>query len=108
MTQAQPLPSLNTIAQTLKSLLPELRDHYHIRKLSLFGSILRDDFRPDSDIDILVEFEPGCTPGFAFITLQDTLSASLGRPVDLNTPQSLSRYFRDRVLAEAEVIDERS
>jgi predicted nucleotidyltransferase len=82
------------------------RRHY-IRRLSLFGSVLSGRFRPDSDIDILVEFELGHVPGFAFFDLQDELSALLGRPVDLHTPNSLSRYFRDRVLAEAEVIYER-
>jgi predicted nucleotidyltransferase len=74
---------------------------HDVRRLALFGSILRDDFRPESDIDILVEFEPGKTPGFAFFGMQDELSAQLGRPVDLNTPGFLSRYFRDQVLAEA-------
>ena len=74
----------------------------HIRRLSLFGSVLRDDFRPDSDIDVLVEFEPGHTPGFEFISIQDELSAIFGRTVDLHTSASLSRYFRDEVIAEAE------
>ncbi|GAB1543237.1 nucleotidyltransferase [Scytonema sp. NUACC21] len=83
--------------------IAELCQRHHIRKLSFFGSILRNDFRPDSDIDILVEFEPGCTPGFAFIDIQDELSQLLGRRVDLNTPQDLSRYIRERVLAEAQV-----
>jgi len=76
---------------------------HHIRRLSLFGSILRDDFRPDSDIDVLVEFEPGHTPGLAFFAMQDELSDLIGRKVDLHTAGSLSKYFRDRVLAEAEV-----
>jgi predicted nucleotidyltransferase len=80
----------------------------HIRRLSLFGSVLRDDFRPESDVDVLVEFEPGHVPGFAFISVQEELSAILGRKVDLNTPGFLSRYFRDRVLAEAEVHYDRS
>lgn len=83
--------------------IAELCQQYHIHWLALFGSVLRDDFRPDSDIDILVEFEPGHTPGFAFIDIQDQLSELFKRTVDLNTPQDLSRYFRDRVLAEAEV-----
>ena len=74
-----------------------------IRKLSLFGSILRDDFGPDSDIDVLVEFEPGRTPGLAFFGMQEELSQLLGRKVDLNTPQCLSRYYRDEVLREAKV-----
>lgn len=84
--------------------LKQLCREYHIRKLSLFGSVLRDDFRPDSDIDILVEFLPGKTPGLGFIEIQDRLSQLLGRTVDLNTPQDLSRYFRDEVLTEAKVI----
>ena len=75
---------------------------HHIRRLSLFGSVLRDDFGPDSDVDVLVEFEPGQTPGFAFFTMEDELSGILGRKVDLNTPMFLSRYFRDEVLREAE------
>ena len=74
-----------------------------IRKLSIFGSALRGDFRPDSDVDVLVEFEPGHVPGLAFFAMQNELSEILGRKVDLNTPQFLSRYFRDQVLAEAEV-----
>ena len=86
-----------------KDKIAGLAERYHIRKLSLFGSILRNDFRPDSDIDILVEFEPGHTPGFGFIDIQDELSQLLGRPVDLNTPQDLSRYFREQILAEAQV-----
>ena len=76
----------------------------HIRKLALFGSILRDDFREDSDIDVLVEFEPGHVPGLGFIRLQRQLSELFERQVDLNTPQFLSRYFRDQVLREAEVL----
>jgi uncharacterized protein len=88
--------------------ISELCQQYHIRWFALFGSVLRNDFRPDSDIDILVEFEPGHTPGFAFIDIQDKLSEIFGRTVDLNTPQDLSRYFRDRVLTEAEVYYEQS
>ncbi len=76
---------------------------HHIRRLSLFGSVLRHDFSPDSDVDVLVEFEPGYTPGFAFISMQDELSQILGRKADINTPGCLSRYIRDRVTAEAEL-----
>ena len=76
---------------------------HHIRKLSLFGSVLRDDFRPDSDIDVLVEFEPGQTPGLAFFGMEIELSEILGRKVDLNTEGFLSSYIRDEVLKEAEV-----
>jgi len=75
---------------------------HHIRRLALFGSVLRDDFTAESDVDVLVEFEPGHVPGLAFFAMQDELSAILGRKVDLNTPGFLSRYFRDEVLAEAE------
>ncbi len=74
---------------------------HHIQKLSLFGSVLREDFRPDSDVDVLVEFEPGKVPGLAFFGIENELSRLLGRTVDLNTPRSLSRYFRAQVLAEA-------
>ena len=69
----------------------------HIRKLSLFGSVVREDFKPDSDVDVLVEFEPGYTPGLRFFTLQAELSQILGRAVDLNTRQWLSPYFREDV-----------
>ena len=76
----------------------------HIRRLALFGSVLRDDFRPDSDVDVLVEFEPGTKVGFIRLAgMQIELSELLGRNVDLNTPGCLSKYFRDEVLAEAEV-----
>lgn len=75
----------------------------HIRRLAVFGSALRDDFAPDSDVDVLVEFEEGHTPGFAFFGMQDELSVLMGRKVDLHTPKFLSRYFRDKVIKEAEV-----
>ena len=79
---------------------------HHIRRLSLFGSVLRDDFRPDSDIDVLVEFEPEHTPGFFGLAgMEFELSDLLGgRQVDLRTPQDLSRYFRAEVVALAEPI----
>jgi len=76
---------------------------HHIHKLALFGSVLRDDFRPESDVDVLVEFEPGHVPGLEFFGLESALSEILGRKVDLNTPAFLSSYFRDRTMAEAEV-----
>ncbi len=81
--------------------ITELCKRHHVRRLALFGSVLRDDFRPDSDVDVLVEFEPGKTPGFGFITIQDELSDLLGRKVDLNTPACLSRFYRDEVLGLA-------
>jgi uncharacterized protein len=76
---------------------------HHIRWLALFGSVLRDDFRDDSDVDVLVEFEPGHTPGWEFFDMERELSAIMCRKVDLNTPAFLSRYFRDEVMEEAEV-----
>jgi len=78
---------------------------HHIRKLALFGSVLRADFRPDSDVDVLVEFEPGHMPGFfRLFDMEEELSAFFGgRKVDLRTPQDLSQYFRDDVVAHAEV-----
>lgn len=76
---------------------------HHIKKLSLFGSVLRDDFRPDSDIDVLVEFELGFVPGFDIIGIQNELAELTGRTVDLRTAGDLSRYFRDSVVAEARV-----
>lgn len=77
---------------------------HHIRRLALFGSVLRDDFTATSDVDMVVEFQTGKTPGLSFITIEDELSALVGRRVDLNTPSSLSRYFRQDVLAEAETV----
>ncbi len=82
--------------------IAELCRRRHVRRLALFGSVLRDDFRPDSDVDVLVEFEPGKTPGLAFFGMEIELSELLGRRVDLNTAAFLSRYFRDEVLSEAE------
>jgi predicted nucleotidyltransferase len=75
-----------------------------VRRLSLFGSILREDFGPDSDIDILVEFEPGTRMGLIRLSgLEIELGKIIGRKVDLNTPGFLSKYFRDQILAEADV-----
>jgi len=76
-----------------------------IRRLALFGSILRDDFRPDSDVDVLVKFEPGSVPGlFGIARMERQLSILFnGRKVDIRTPEDLSRYFRKEVQEEAEV-----
>ena len=78
---------------------------HHIRRLALFGSVLRDDFGPDSDIDVLVEFEPEHVPGLLRLARMERELSSLldGRDVDIRTPQDLSRYFRNEVLASAEV-----
>ena len=74
---------------------------YHIHRLALFGSALRDDFTAESDVDVLVEFEPNARIGLAFFRLQDELSDLIAQKVDLQTPQSLSKHFRDDVLSEA-------
>lgn len=76
----------------------------HVSRLSLYGSFLRDDFKADSDIDMLVEFEPGNKVGFLKMArMENELSKILGRKVDLRTPGELSRYFRQEVLENAKV-----
>jgi len=88
-----------------KSQIADFCRRHRIRKLSLFGSLLRDDFGPKSDVDVLVEFEPDARVGFfKLYDLEQELSQLFGgRRIDINTPNSLSKYFRDEVLAEAEV-----
>ena len=77
---------------------------HHIRTLSIFGSALRQDFRSDSDIDVLVEFHTSSTPGLIKLAgIEIELSNLIGRKVDLRTPQDLSRYFRQEVIENAEV-----
>src|SRR5574341_1336735 len=84
--------------------IAELCQRYHIHRLAFFGSVLRDDFGPNSDVDVLVEFEEGHTPGLAFIDIQDELSKLLGgREVDLVTPKFLNRRIRAKVMKEATV-----
>jgi hypothetical protein len=76
----------------------------HICRLALFGSVLRDDFGPDSDVDVLVQFEPEHVPGlFGMARLEHELSNIFKQKVDLRTAEDLSRYFRDEVLSHAEV-----
>ena len=77
---------------------------YHIQELSLFGSVLRDDFRPGSDIDVLVEFEPEARIGLKFFKIEDELSELLGRSVDLTTKDGLHALIRNDVLAKRKVI----
>jgi uncharacterized protein len=105
------IPTIIDAMQTSSLFIPqaaltEFCRRHHIRKLSLFGSAVREDFIEGSDIDVLVEFEPGHTPGLAFFAMQDELADLLGRRVDLNTPEFLSRYFRDEVLTQARVLYE--
>ena len=87
-----------------KSQIADFCRRHHVRKLSLFGSSIRDDFGPQSDVDVLVEFEPDARVGlFKLYDLELELSKILGgRRIDINTPKSLSKHFRDQVLAEAE------
>jgi len=80
------------------------RRHW-IQRLALFGSVLRDDFQADSDVDVLVEFAPEARVGlFSLAAMELELAEILGRDVDLRTPEDLSRYFRDQVTASAEVL----
>ena len=85
--------------------LREYCERHHVRRISLFGSVLRGEEGPDSDVDLLVEFEPGQTPGYiALAGMEAELSGMLGgRPVDLRTQADLSRYFREDVIREAEL-----
>lgn len=87
-----------------KDKIAEFCRKHHIRKLALFGSVLREDFGQDSDVDVLVEFEQGRTVGLLRMAgLELELSEILGRKVDLRTPAELSRYFRDEVMQSSEI-----
>lgn len=86
-----------------KSAIADFCRKWRVTELALFGSVLRDDFGPDSDVDVLVAFAGGRTPGLGFITMEDELSAMFGRKVDLLTRKFISPFIRERVLAEAEV-----
>lgn len=106
--QPSAAPSTPAIAIS-KDYLQEFCERNHIRRLSLFGSVLTERFRPESDVDVLVEFEPGQNPGyFGLAGMEIELSEKLGRKVDLRTPRELSRHFRDKVIAEAAVLYERA
>lgn len=85
-----------------KDKIAEFCKRRRIRRLSFFGSVLRDDFGPESDVDVLVEFEPGYAPGFEFFTIESELSEMIGRKVDLNTPNFLGKRFREKTLEESE------
>lgn len=84
--------------------IAEFCRRHHIRRLSFFGSVLRDDFRPDSDVDILVEFEPGHTPGLAVFDIEQEMSTLCGgHRIDLANPKYLNRWLKDEVLGTAEL-----
>lgn len=91
-----------------KDKIADFCHRHHIRKLFLFGSILRNDFGPDSDVDVLVEFEPGHVPGLVFFAMERELSEIFGQKVDLNTAGFLSPYVRKDVLATAAMLYEQS
>jgi predicted nucleotidyltransferase len=92
-----------------QQLIRSFCERHHVRKLALFGSVLRADFRLDSDIDVLVEFEPEARVGFfKFVSLADELGEILGRRVDLHTSRTLSRHIRQGVLDSARVIYEQT
>ena len=90
---------------TDKAVLAQLCKRHHVSRLALFGSRLKGTNRPDSDVDLLVEFEPGHAPGLlALAGIEAELSLLIGgRPVDLRTPQDLSRHFRDEIMRNANV-----
>ena len=94
---------MSTKVEISRELLDDFCRRHRIWKLSLFGSVLRNDFGPESDVDVLVEFEPGATVGyFELADMESELSELLGRKADIRTPAELSRYFRQEVLAAAE------
>ena len=86
--------------------IEELCRRYRIRRLSFFGSVIREDFDDESDVDILVEFQAGAKVGLSFFSLQQELSQILGRQVDLSTPGFLSPRIRDKVTSEARPVYE--
>lgn len=97
------MDNMNTLRTTLdRDCIVDFCRRHHIRRLALFGSVLRDDFGPDSDVDVLVEFEPGHTPGLAFFGMQDELAAIIGRRVDLCTPGCLKPRVRERILRSSQ------
>lgn len=88
--------------------IAEFCRRHAIRKLALFGSVLRTDFRPESDVDVLVEFEPDAHIGWEIIDIQDELEQIFAQEVDLHTPLSISQQFREQVLETAQVVYERA
>ena len=100
------LPAIQSLPQltNLEDALRDFCERNHIIRLAAFGSMVREDYGPDSDLDILVEFAEGQVPGFGFFDLQDELSQLFGRTVDLNTWGFLSPHIRDDVAREAVII----
>ena len=98
------LAQLRVTSQQLESFCQK----HHIRSLAFFGSVARDDFGPNSDIDVLVDFEPGHIPGFDFFLLEAELSRLMGRQVDLETTNFLSPGIRQSALSEAVTVYEQT
>jgi len=96
---------MNKILALDKERIADFCQRHNIDRLAIFGSALRDDFGPESDVDVLVHFITGHVPGFfRLFDMEEELSTLLaGRKVDMRTPEDLSRYFRDQVIASAEV-----
>ncbi len=96
------------VSSITKEQIADFCEKNQIRKFAFYGSVLRDDFRSDSDVDVLVEFEPKQPIGLMEVVgMEFELSEMIGRKVDLRTPEDLSKYFRDKVIAGAEVQYER-
>ncbi len=89
-------------------LIADFCQRKHIIRMWLFGSILNESFNAKSDVDVLVEFDPAHIPGLDYFTMPDELGELIGRPVDLHTPESLSKYIKGKILQMAEAIYERS
>jgi len=93
---------LHEVMAVLKAAMPESRERYGVKSLAIFGSVARNEAGPYSDVDLLVEFEPGRPGGyFKFFDLQQELETRLHQRVDLVTPDPLKHPFKDRILAEA-------
>ncbi len=91
--------------QVNREQIAEFCHRHHIRRFAFFGSVLRDDFRPESDVDVLIEFEPGHVPGLIrLMGMQLEFSDMIGREADFRAPGDLHLSFRDKVIAEAEVL----
>jgi predicted nucleotidyltransferase len=88
--------------------LRDFCEAHHITRMWLFGSVLRDDFTPDSDVDVLVEFDPAHIPGWNIVSIQDELSDLLGREVQFSMPEALSRHIRPIIMNAAQVVYERA
>ena len=102
------LANTASVQERIGEMVRRIVSQFSSEKVILFGSHARGEAGPDSDVDLLVIFDPGHTPGLEFFAMQDELTEILGRKVDLNTPNFLSRYFRDQVMADAEVLIDRA